>query len=190
VLLYLKKDLLYRRKWLKRGFWLSSTYLFLTVIVKLFVTVQATNSIQKHGIAATNYIVKPTISNIVLWNINVQTPDAFYLGDYSLLDKQPIHFTKYPKHIALEDSLLQFESVQKLAEVSENWFTITPYQDSTYAFNDLRFGVMENQEGAFQFVFAYELVPNFNQIDVRPLPKTFRDGKEAFRKVWVRLKGN
>lgn len=184
------KQLTQRRKWLWRGFVTSSCYLILTVLIKLYVVEKAALAIEKQGIIAQDFIVKPTVSNCILWNINIKAEDAFYIGDYSLFDTQDIRFTKYPRETAPAQALVNEPVVATLSQVSEGWYTITPYQNGSYAFNDLRFGLIEKDDLTTQFVFAYELLPTVNGYEVQPLPKTIRDGKGAMQKVWNRLKGN
>lgn len=179
-----------RKFYLKQGFIWSSVYLSITIGIKLFVVQKVKKELANKEINYSDFIVKPTIANCILWNIHIKNEDGYLLGDYSLFDTQPINYNFHAKNKELENSLRADLVVKKLIEVSEGWYIIDKTDELNFTFNDLRFGVITKENGHQQFVFAYSLFKNGNQIDVKPLPKTIRDGKKAVQKTWKRLKGN
>lgn len=191
ILVFRKKEFTHRLRLLKIGFFVSSSYLFLTVFLKLYVVNQVEKALQSKAISIENLIVKPTFSNCILWNVNVKTEDAYLIGNYSLLDSKPFHVAEtYPRDRNLEKTFMYVPTVLQLMEVSEYWFTIHKAENDNYVFNDLRFGTIELETGVKQFAFSYKIRSAKENFAIEPLPKTFRDGKQTLQNTWNRLKGN
>lgn len=179
-----------RKKTLWIGFVVSSIYLCGTVATKLWVVQKTKQSIHAQNIDAKDFIVKPTFSNLLLWNINIKANDGYYLGTYSILDKKAISYEFFPRDISLEHQFQQDPAFTTLQQVSEGWYTITKLDSTIYAFNDLRFGYIETPANKKQFVFAYALQPSDKGWKVAPLPKTLNDGSAALKKIGNRMLGN
>ena len=90
IFVWKNKDSLIRRKYVIRGLVISSSYLLLTCLLKLFAMHQFETASQNQNLAHQELIVKPTAFNCILWNANVSTAKGYYLADYSLFDSQPI----------------------------------------------------------------------------------------------------
>ena len=118
VMVWRSKTEVLRRKYVWRGIAISSAYLALSCGIKLYALNQFENALQKQQISYDALIVKPTAFNLILWNANVATKEAYLLSDYSLLDSQPIQFKMYPKNNALAASLEGNPDFEKLKEVS------------------------------------------------------------------------
>jgi len=191
ILVFRRKEFSHRLRLLKIGFFVSSSYLLLTVFIKLYVVNQVEKALQSKAISIENLIVKPTFSNCILWNVNVKTEDAYLIGNYSLLDSQPFRVAEtYPRDRNLEKTFMYVPTVHQLMEVSEYWFTIHKAENDNYVFNDLRFGTIELETGVKQFAFSYKIRSAKENFAIEPLPKTFRDGKQTLQNTWNRLKGN
>lgn len=190
IFVWKNKDYLIRRKYVIRGIIISSSYLLLTCILKLFAVYQFEKALQYQNLAHQELIVKPTAFNCILWNANVSTSKGYYLADYSLFDSQLIQFTFYPKNRKLEEKLANSHDFQQLKKISEGWYLITEQNQRLY-FNDLRFGLLNDSPGNPQFAFSYEFKANSDgNLTAYEVPKAKRDGKALLQKIFTRLKGN
>ena len=184
-----KKEYTIRRKYVLRGIYISSCYLLITCSLKLYATSKFEKALEKESTTYTDLIVKPSAFNCILWNANVATTDAYLIGDYSIFDSKPISFKKYKKNNALAEQLEENADFETLKNVSEGWFIITQNNGSFY-FNDLRFGLLNEDVNHPQFAFSYI----FNEVDgelkASEVPKDKRDGAALMKRTLTRLKGN
>ena len=186
IFVWKNKNPLNRRKYLIRGFAVSSAYLLLTCLLKLFAVQQFETALQQQQLGYDKLIVKPTAFNCILWNANVTTSEGYYLADYSLFDSQPIRFTFYPKNQELEQKLVDSPDFQQLKKISEGWYLVST-QDHRLYFNDLRFGLLSETPENPQFAFSYVFKENSDgRLTAYEVPKAKRDGKALF----IRIKGN
>jgi len=189
VMVWRTKDALLRRKYVKRGLVISSSYLLLSCFMKLYALNKFEKALQKQGITYSEIIVKPTAFNIILWNANVSTPDDYLLGDYSLFDSEAISFTAYAKNAELELKLKGNSDFEKLKIISEGWYIISKKNEYLY-FNDLRFGLLNANPKQPQFAFSYQFINTNSGLKAIEVPKEKRDGKLLLQKIFKRLKGN
>ena len=178
-----------RYKYIKRGLVISSSYLLLSSFIKLYAVTQFEKALTKQRIPYSEIIVKPTAFNLILWNANVATTDNYLLSDYSLFDTQPISFVAYSKNNGLEKRLAGNTDFEKLKKASEGWYIISQKAGNLY-FNDLRFGLLNDNPANPQFAFSYQFVPQNSVLKAIEVPKSKRDGKQLLQKIFTRLKGN
>lgn len=190
IFVWKNKNPLNRRKYLIRGFAVSSAYLLLTCLLKLFAVQQFETALQQQQLGYDKLIVKPTAFNCILWNANVATSEGYYLADYSLFDSQPIRFTFYPKNQELEQKLVDSPDFQQLKKISEGWYLVST-QDHRLYFNDLRFGLLSETPENPQFAFSYVFKENSDgRLTAYEVLKAKRDGKALLQKIFIRIKGN
>ena len=79
--------------------------------------------------------------------------------------------------------------MEKLKKASEGWYIISQKNKSLY-FNDLRFGLLNDNPQNPQFAFSYQFVSNDSGLHAIEVPKSKRDGKRLLQKIFTRLKGN
>lgn len=183
-------DFTIRKKHLRNGLIISSCYLLLTCFIKLFALQQFENSLENNKISYQDIIVKPTAFNCILWNANIATTTGYYLADYSLFDSKPISFKFYSKNKELEKNLIQNSDFKKLQIISEGWYLITN-KNNTYYFNDLRFGLINDNPKNPQFAFSYQFIKDKNgNLIAHEVPNAKRDGKLLLQKIFTRIKGN
>ena len=179
-----------RRKYIFRGLLISSCYLLIACGIKLFVLNKFENALQNQNISYREIIVKPTAFNTILWNANVKTNEGYLLADYSLLDSKDISFTLYKNNKEAGKQISNTKEYAQLVAISEGWHIVSRYENRIY-FNDLRFGLLNDNPNAPQFAFSYEFVPNGDgTFKVKEVPKAKRDGRLLLRKLWIRLQGN
>lgn len=189
IITWKTKDAVLRKKHIIKGLLISSFYLLLSCFIKLYALSQFEKALNKQGIQYSEIIVKPTAFNIILWNANVAKTDSYLLADYSLLDSQPIAFTAYKKNKVLELQLNGNSDFEKLKKASEGWYIISQKNNSLY-FNDLRFGLLNDNPKNPQFAFSYEFIANESGLKAVAIPKSRSDGMRLLLKITNRLKGN
>lgn len=182
-----------RKKILRRGFIWSSIYLIWTIIAKFLAMYHFKQELQLQNINYEQFLVKPTALNTILWQAQVKDGDTYYIGDYSFFDTKPVQWKSYKNDKNAEAIIAKDPKFSTLVEVTESWYTVEEKQ-GMYIMNDLRFGLMENENtGEEQFVFSYYFLPNAtveNHFHISEAPKTARDGKKLFAKLWKRMQGN
>ncbi|MCW4468271.1 metal-dependent hydrolase [Flavobacterium sp. MFBS3-15] len=189
IIAWRKKDFGLRKKYVLRGVYISSAYLALTCGIKLYAWQKFANALEQQNIAYSGLIVKPTAFNCILWNANVETEDAYLLGDYSLFDSRPITFKRYQKNIALAKDLARNRDFQTLQDVSEGWYIVTK-NNGQYYFNDLRFGLLNDDPAHPQFAFSYVFKEENGILKAYEVPKEKRDGKKLLKGILERIGGN
>ena len=185
-----KKGSKKRRFYNNLGLGISSSYLVLTLILKGVSYQKFTKELAAQNI---NYIAiktKPTPLNTILWTVNVDTKDSFYIGNSSFFDEQPIHFSEYPKNHYLLGDIAKHQKTKRMIAISKGWYTINKKNNTLY-FNDLRFGVLSIQPNAANFVFKYkiEIATDGTPFFIEE-PKDRSDGKKLLLDLWTRIKGN
>ena len=189
IMVWKTKDIILRKKYIIRGLLISSSYLLLSCFIKVYALNQFEKALTKQRIHYSEIIVKPTAFNLILWNANVATFDNYLLGNYSIFDTQPISFTAYRKNKILESQLNGNSDFDKLKKASEGWYIISQKNQSFY-FNDLRFGLLNDDSKNPQFAFSYQFIRKKEGLKAVEVPKSKRDGKRLLQKIVARMKGN
>ncbi|WP_034057074.1 metal-dependent hydrolase [Lacinutrix jangbogonensis] len=172
------------------GLMVSSSYLVLTFLLKWIAFIQFQSALEIQNIEYLQLDTRPSPMNTILWSANIETEDAYLLGNYSFFDTQPITFESYPKNHELLGNLVNHENVQRMISISQGWYTIAKENGSLY-FNDLRFGLLSLEPKAQNFVFKYKIEGDgFGNVQFVEAPKDNRDGKKLLSQLWLRLKGN
>lgn len=183
------KDNGLRRKYVLRGLIVSSGYLLVSAGIKLYALNQFQRALSDQSIDYHEIIVKPSAFNTILWNANVETEEAYWLGDYSLFDTQPISFRRYPKNKQIEQKVAKVEDFHKLKKISEGWYLMSEKEGTIY-FNDLRFGLLNDDPVHPQFAFSYVFVSDNGLTYAEEVPRTNRDGKALLKGILQRIGGN
>ncbi|WP_225035699.1 metal-dependent hydrolase [Winogradskyella sp. SM1960] len=172
------------------GLTLSTAYLALTFILKDAALTQFKSALHTQNISYNQIDTRPSPLNTILWNANVDTKNAYLLGEYSFFDTKVISFQSYPKNHELLGNLIQNEKVKRMIAISEGWFTISKIDDKLY-YNDLRFGLLNLEPQSESFVFKYLIdVDASGNVNFIEQERTQRDGKKLMSALWERLKGN
>jgi len=178
-----------RKKWNHLGIILSSFYLLITIVMKGITYTKFEAALQREGINFSELETKPSPFNSILWTANVKTKDAFLIGDYSILDTQPINFRRFPKNHNKIQDLNAYDNLRRLVNITNGWYTITQQGDKLY-FNDLRFGLLSLGPKADTFAFSYLLEEKEDRLVITEQPKTRGDAQQLLSELWIRLKGN
>lgn len=184
-----KKDDPKRRKFNNLGLIISSSYMALTLILKGIAFQHFKKELKDQNIEYLSLQTKPSPFNTILWTANVETEDAFLIGNYSFFDTQPVAFHSHPKNHQALGELIHEEKIQRLIKVVENWYTISE-RDGKLLFNDLRFGLMSVDPDTEKYAFSYILERENSKLLITEEPKDRRDAKKLLADLWKRMWGN
>lgn len=175
-----------RYNWL--GIGISSGYMLLSLILKLVSYQKFVQALENQKIEYTSIQTKPSPMNTILWTANVETQDAFWIGDYSFFDTQPIRFYKHLKNHELLGNLKEDSNVQRLIRVTEHKYTLIEKQNQLYL-NDLRFGMISVQQSGDKYAFSYLLELTENGVRITEEIKDREDAKKMLSDLAYRLIG-
>lgn len=168
------------------GLILSSLYLIWGLVVQQVVKSRVEDQFYtQYASKNIKITVKPTFSNSFLWNVIVQDVGGFYISDYSIFDAKERNFQYFPHQHYLIDNIND-TNINRLKEISENQYIITKNKNGL-VFNDLRFGLLKNNNDDVQFAFSYQLIPTEYGYTVKELPKDKRDGIQLLKNLWYRI---
>jgi inner membrane protein len=174
------------------GIGLSSVYMLFTIVMKGVTFRQFTNALDDQELDYEDISTRPTPLNSILWTANVDMGDAYLMAYYSVFDTQPIEFIRVEKDEQLLGKWKDHPKVKRLWHLSAGEFAITEKND-TLIYNDLRFGMFGEPKEGGEFVFAYQLIPDGDDIIVKEIPPPRPEGEEAgalLDELWTRVQGN
>lgn len=191
LVMFQKRTSKKRQFYNRMGLLISTCYLVLTFILKWTAFSKFEVALEIQNIAYKEIDTRPSPLNTILWNANVETENAYLLGNYSFFDTQPIEFVVYPKNHDRIEHLLSNEKMQRMIHISQGWYTILERDNQLY-FNDLRFGLLSLEPGSENFVFQFLIETDDSSGDIRFIeqPKGSRDAKKLMSALWERINGN
>lgn len=179
-----------RRFYNSMGLVVSSAYLGGTLLLKWAAFSKFEEALKEQKIVYKQIDTRPSPLNTILWSANIETNDAFLIGNYSFFDTKPIVFESYPKNHQLIDDLVNQDKMQRMTRISKGWYTITK-KDNTLYYNDLRFGLLSMDPKAQNFVFQYRInTDSSRNLKFMEVPKGREDAKQLMGDLWNRVKGN
>ena len=178
-----------RRKYNLLGLVISSFYLLITLLLKGVAHKHFVNDLSAQGVVYEEMDIRPAPFSTLLWTANVDTKDAYLIGNYSFFDSQAISFSSYPKNHELLGSLATNDTVVRLIDITEGWFTVSQ-KNEKILFNDLRFGLLSLKPDETKFAFTYELEHRENGLEIRETPKVPSDAEGLLESLWNRIWGN
>lgn len=184
LLIFRTQDFGKRRLRLRWTFLLTSCYLLYGLIVQQSILHKVKKELPAQ--LYSDYVVKPTMGNSLLWSIHAKSEDHYLIGFYCWTNPKTIDWTRYSFDTKTQTRWEHYPSIETLKDVSEGWYIIEEVDANHALFNDLRFGVLE-REGQQQFVFSYALIKKGEDIVVEPLPKNLQDGRKALQRIWQRI---
>lgn len=184
-----KKGSKKRRIYNNLGLIISSAYLLLTLVLKGISYQKFENALENQNISYRQIETKPSPFNTILWTANVETEDAFLIGDYSFFDTQPIQFNRYAKNHHLLGELAKYDKVQRLIDINNGWYIISEEDGKTFL-HDLRFGVLDPSAEDPTFVFTYELIEEAGELTVKEVDRNPEEAKKLVSVLGERIFGN
>ncbi|RSK40369.1 metal-dependent hydrolase [Mangrovimonas spongiae] len=179
-----------RRLFNTLGLTISSFYLLISLGLKWAAHTQFKHALEDQNIDYLAIDTRPSPLNTILWNANIDTKEAYLLGNYSFFDSKPIRFTSYPKNHHLLGELQTHEKVQRMITISEGWYTISQKNGDLY-FNDLRFGLLNLKPNSQDFVFQFLIQKDaLGHVTFIEQPRKPGDAKAMLNDLWERIQGN
>ncbi len=156
ALLIIKRSNSSRKKWNAFGLIASSAYMLLTFYNhnKAVDALQA--SLNTQGIKSEKHFAAPTLFNTFLWNVVAKDSTGFWIGYYSVFDKDKnIKLNYFPQNKHLLGDWSEKTDIKNLVEFTKGFYVVSE-KDGNRWINDLRFGQVggwENPNGKFAFAF-------------------------------------
>lgn len=171
------------------GLSISTIYLLTSFALKTSASHAFKEALENQNIEYLQIDTRPSALNTILWNANVDAEEHYLLANYSFFDTKPIKFQVYKKNHHLLGNLKNHEKVKRMIKISKGWFTIIEKNGTLY-YNDLRFGLLNMEEGSQDFVFQYKIESHNGEVTFTEVEKTGRDVKKLLSDLWNRIKGN
>jgi inner membrane protein len=176
------------------GLGLSSFYLLVTAVNKLYINSVFEAALEKQQIGYQRYFTNPMPLNNILWRGVVETEKGFLEGLYSLLDRdEQVAFRFIEKNHQFIRPFNEHREIEQLVWFSRGYFCISQ-RDSLLYFNDLRFGKTDLGILPFgEFIFSYRIAraeSDPNKIAVSRVSPNIRISQELFGILLRRAKGN
>lgn len=178
-----------RERFNRLGLLISSCYLLLCVCLKGLAYQKFKSALEEGGIAYLQLETRPSPMNNILWMAHVELQDAYLIGDYSFFDSAPISFGRYQKNHHLLGELDSRDKIRRLIGIANGWYIITG-RDGNLFFNDLRFGLLNADAEAPEFVFSYRIVEEAGEIEIEEVERNPREAKKLLRELGKRILGN
>lgn len=145
------------RRWASYlGLGLSTAYLLVTGINKLYVEQIFRDALDRHGIGYERVFTTPTPFNNVLWRGMADAGEGFYVGHYSLLDDDcHVRFTYVQRRRGLVEPFAGQAPLERLEWFSRRYYTASQNRD-TLLVHDLRFTRSDlwlGERGDYVFTF-------------------------------------
>ena len=148
-----------RRVWNWVGLGWSCLYLTLTALNYHQVHRTIEGSLHEQGMSYKQFLITPTIFNNLLWNVVVDTEEAFLLAQHSILDEIPIAFHPTSKGYELLHHLDTDETLGVLRWFSDGYLNAVRRNDGSLQLNDLRFGTFSGRaKDADDYIFRFKLI--------------------------------
>ena len=183
-----------RRRLNGAGLLLSTGYLLLTVINAFNVGDVVRDSLRAEGVPIRREVHSPTLGNNLLWSATVQTDDdTYYLGQYSLLDRQ--RRLRPLRRVAGNHALLADYAGDRDLEIlqwfTDGYYTVLPDGPGRVRLADLRYGTMGGDpDDPAAYIFSWSLDTTRHPIRVaeeRGGPQGDRGA--ALAEMWQRMLG-
>lgn len=192
ILMFYKRENKRRKLWLKTGIICSSAYMVFTVFNKNAVDKVFENSLKTNRVIYQRYQIQPTIFNNLLWYGVAETRSFYYLGFYSLLDKEKT-FKNWVKIEKKHDLIPRNDTdLSKLIWFSNGYYNLKNSETKgEYIYNDLRYPLL-NPSDPTSSLFTFQLVKTNNRWDMKNSGPQFNDDQtfsSLFLPMITRLKG-
>ncbi len=162
VAAFISRESIWRKRinWL--GIALSSTYMLFTIVNKQYINEILLESLKEEKITYSRYMTNPSILNNILWSATVESDSVYYMGQYSLFDREKkFKFTTIPKKEYLIHGQENNETLKILKWFSKDYFALMIRDDGRLQFNDVRYGTFRGSgEEETDYVFRFVLVPD------------------------------
>lgn len=191
-LMFLPRKSLKRKRLNIIGLSISTLYLIISLVAKYQANQVFEASFNQNNIPVERYSTRPSPLNIILWTVNAEVKNGYYIGYYSFLDDdKKIDYSWYPKdHELLDENIPITDEVKQLIDLTNHWYTIDT-ADNQFVFNDLRFGTYTGwKDKDDHFVFSYLMKKQDEAVEIAEMERDIGEGLELLEDLWSRIKGD
>jgi len=174
--------------WTKIGIFMSSFYLVLTLVNKVYINNTFKKSLIKNNITFSRFQTQPSIFNNVLWYGIAENEKAYHVAFYSLFDKSNrfSDWQQLPKNHDLVP--VEEEDIQTLSWFSNGYYNIIPLDSvGRFRYNDLRYPLF-NTEDPNSSVFSFTIYKDDDRWNILPFQGR-PPSSEDLTVFWERIKG-
>ena len=168
-----------RRKFLMAALIVSHIYLAGTLINKVYVNSRLEQVFARQQENVIRFTSKPGLFSNLLWRGVAETENGFYTAHYALLagtDQIQVRYVE--KRHGLIQHIRDTRAIQRLADVTEGYYSVEMKNDSLYI-NDLRFGrISEWSESNSPYAFSYKLTAAEESVDIQRVPVRFEGERD------------
>lgn len=188
ILMFFNRKNNRRRFWLKLGLSISSIYMILTVVNKLYIDVLFRKSAEESNLNMLRFSTQPSIFNNILWYGIAESERSYFVSYYSLLDTNTrfLNFIELPKQRDLSPE--NYDDIKNLAHFSKQYYSVYKIDDNAYQYNDLRFPILD-ESNPNSSVFSMTLYKENARLNMIPFKPKTKDFNRAVSNLWKRLKG-
>lgn len=187
VLMFFNRTSTKRKLWLKLGIGISSVYMLLTLVNKVYINSVYKKSLNEKGIDYNRFQIQPSILNNILWYGIAETDSSYHVGFYSLFDtsSRVETWNKLPKNHDLAPDTNG--DIKTLAWFSNGYYNLIKKEGDTLRYNDLRYPSFDRNDpnnSVFSFTIKKE-GDRWNAIPFYGKPPSSED----LDYFWNRIKG-
>ena len=178
-----------RRFWNILGIGISSLYMLLTLVNKVYINDVFKKSLDKHEISFHRFQTQPSIFNNVLWYGIAEGENSYHVAFYSLLDKSNrfSDWQELPKNHDLVSD--ENKDIKTLSWFSNGYYNLIPQEENnSFRYNDLRYPLLNSKDpnsSVFSFIIKKE-GERWNALPFSGKPPSSED----LSVFWNRIKGN
>lgn len=190
IVLFLNRRSKARRRINRIGLIISSSYLFASVIFKLYADSVFEGYLNEEDISYSQFESRPTPLNTILWTANIEREKDFLISYYSFFDEDKNLVTKaFLKNHELLYPYRNDSDIEKLIFLTKGYYILEAKEDAIWM-HDLRFGLLDGfYEGKDEFVFTYIIEPKEDGLLIHQKENNFKGVDKVFGKLWSRIKG-
>ncbi|MCT4630024.1 metal-dependent hydrolase [Winogradskyella sp.] len=188
VLMFYNRKSNKRKFWLKLGFGISSLYMVLTIVNKIYVDSVFKSSLSKINIDYIRFNSQPVILNNILWYGIAETKDNYHVGFYSLFDSSS-HFSDWKK-ISKKRDLQKgdYKGFADLTWFSNGYYNVSKRDSLNFDYYDLRYPIISDSNTKTP-IFSLKLFKDRERINMKAFEPNTGDFSKALALIWLRLKG-
>ena len=189
IAMFFNRNHKWRKTLVRFGMFISSFYLTLTVINKIYIDSVFRKTLKEKNIDSIRFQAQPSIFNNILWYGIAETEDHYYAAYYSLFDRKTefSNWQKLPKNHELLP--MEHPDVQTLAWFSNHYFNVIQMEEQSdqYRYNDLRYPLL-NADDPNSSVFSFTIYKDGERWNVLPFSGK-PPSREDFDIFLQRIKG-
>ena len=188
IAMFFNRSHKWRRTFVRTGIFVSSFYLVLTMINKIYIDSIFRDSLHEKGIKYIRFRAQPSILNNILWYGIAETEDHYYAAYYSLFDRTSkfSNWHELPKNHNLVP--LEHEDIKALVWFSDQYFNVFSIEGKDeLQYNDLRYPLL-NPDDPNSSIFSFTIYQDESRWNILPFegkPPT----REDFNVFFERIKG-